>query len=454
MSDTGLLTPALEKGVYSTFRQAQVCYRQGQIGTKLIEFDSLQLPTNSVLHICDEYLKDPIDTILPNLDNPFIKNEQYKRYLDFVLTLPTKDDPLFPITDKFRFRPYQFNSDIRKFFTAHHEIYKVTSRESTLHQANALPIFNYNVALTAVVTGTFVYYRKFDILLRTILSNITSIEGKHQYLQIELSKTLYRKVQFQQTFDKINYQTVRIKNDQSFYFLIHLINFLSKHATTSLFSKLTQVQLDQLNVILTAGNKAIIYNLGDLKAILDARNDDLLYQMVLRHISTLKLAGYADLDITKLDDKDYDKLVEDSAPKDDDHSEQPAKPTDPDSAATHNITSPDENIPQNQDNNTRPAASQKELVHGATPTNVLPEQQLTKHQQTATIEIPQGTKSEAQTPLVIAYDPNKATSVIDHAAHALIMNDASLTDAQKERLLKVAQAYKTLHIDGRSIEEL
>lgn len=470
MSDKGLFVPALEKGVYSTFRQAEVSYRQGQIGNKLIDFNHLQLPNNSCLHICNNYLESPVTTILPNMEDPFIKNEQFHLLMDFVMTMPGHDDPLFPITDKFRYRPYGYNTDIRKFYTAHKNLKRFTTRESALHQSNALPILNYNIISTAVVTGTFVYYRKFDILLRTILSNIASIEGKHQYLQLELSRTLYRKVQFQQTFDKINYQTIRIKNDPSFYFLIHLINFLSKTATTSLFSKLTQVQLDQLNIILTAGDKAIIYNMGDLKAILDSRNDDNFYQMVIRHITALKLAGYADMDISEMDDHEVDKLVDDIAPPETTQPDEPVpEHSETDRNATHNITGPGAN--------NVPNPKSRVVDHGK---NVTPEAPHTTETGGAPSVLPKPTKSEngatkttagadkkpvsttiitkvetpATSPVLKPYDTSRPTSVIDHASYNRIMSDATLTDDQKTRALKVAQAYKTLLVDGRNIEEL
>lgn len=459
MSETGPLVPSLEKGSYATFRQSEVTYKQGQIGSKIIDYSTLQLPTNSCLHVCDNYLESPAKSIFPNLENPFIKNEQYHLFMDFVLTIPSKTDTLFPITDTFKYRPFTYNTEIRKFYTSHRNIKKFTSRKAVLSQTSALPIINYGVLSTSVFYGTFVYYRKFDLLLRTILSNVVSIEGKHQYLQMEISKTLYRKMQFQQTFDKISYQTVRIKNDPSFYLLIHLINFLSKTATTSLFSKLTQVQLDQFNIILTAGSKAIIYNLGDLKALLDARNDDAFYQLVIRHISALKMAGYADMDISELNDEQFDKLVEDVAPPETDHADEPETTSDTSQDATHIITSSNKDnsskktniVGQTVKNSDLPVSIQKEEKHqtssintsaGANEKPVVPIS-IVKPEPQTNIEVP-----------VKPYDPNKLTSVIDKASQNYILHNPNLTDEQKERVLKVSQIYKHLEVDGSAIEEL
>ena len=321
------LGPALEKGGWGTWRNQLVSWRQANIGSKLISLEGVQLPNNSVLHVADKFLALKIDTVLPDLTNPLIHNEQFTIYLENIQDIPGPT-ALFPVTDKYRFRPAQYYSEIRDFWVKHRAIKRATSRDAMIHRSNTLAVLNYNEILTAQIqSGTFGYYRHFDIVFRTILNTISTITGKHQWLQIPLSRTVYSNVQFTQTADKITYQTVRVKNDPSFYLLIHLLNFVNKTATVSLFSQIPTEALDTFNIILTAGDKAIIYNIGDLKEMFDQRKDNNLWKMVLRHVNTLKLAGYADLDISTLDEHAYDKLVSDVAP-DDDREHQEVEPDD------------------------------------------------------------------------------------------------------------------------------
>lgn len=455
MSIEGPIEPSLERGVYASFRQANVTYRQGQIGSKLIEFAKLQLPNNSCLHVCDKYLDNKIDSILPDLNDPFIANESYQKYLEFVTTIPGSDAPAFPVTDKYRYRPYTYNTEIRKFYTEHPHINRVTSQASMLSRSNILPILNYNVILTPVLTGSFLYYRRFDILLRTILSNVASIEGRHQYLQFNLSSTTYQKVQFQQTFNKISYQTVRIKNDPSFYVLMHLINLLSKTATTSLFAELNQAQLDQLNLILTVGSKAIIYNLGELKAILADRSDNNLWLLVLRHINTLKIAGSSGVDISGLDDNQYDQLLD----KHEDGSSVDIPPISSD--ATHIITDSTGTTTTTTDSTVDVKAPYAEPEPG-----VVAAPPVVETKAPAAAGIPSIkptvqkvlTKNETAQPESEAglapYDVTKLTSVVDHQAYRLIQNTPNLTEVQKARLLELAGKYKQLTINGVSLATL
>src|SRR6202043_2861924 len=89
MHDT-ILQPALEKGIYASFRQKEMSWRVSSIGSKLITTTDLQLPNNSVLHVIDRLLDSTIPSILPDITNPFIKNETFLVYLDNVLSLPGK----------------------------------------------------------------------------------------------------------------------------------------------------------------------------------------------------------------------------------------------------------------------------------------------------------------------------------------------------------------------------
>ena len=130
MSIEGPIEPSLERGVYASFRQTNVTYRQGQIGSKLIEFTKLQLPNNSCLHICDKYLEPTVTSVLPDLNDPLITNESYQKYLEFVTTIPGSDAPAFPVTDKYRYRPYTYTNEIRKFYSEHPHINRVTSQAS------------------------------------------------------------------------------------------------------------------------------------------------------------------------------------------------------------------------------------------------------------------------------------------------------------------------------------
>jgi len=457
---------AVERGVYSTFHQNMVSWRQANIGSKLVPFDNLCLPNNSVLHVVDQFLTHPITTVLPDLTNPLIKNETYVKYLETLQTIPGEDAPL-PITEKYRFRAVRYNQEIRDFWIAHRDIKRPASRDAMIHRAMTLPIINYNEILTAqIIGGTFLYYRQFDLLFRTILNTMMTITDKHQWLQIPLSRTLYTKMQFMQTFETINYQTVRIKNDPSFFFLIHLINFVSKTATNSLFDQIPVAMLDTFNIIMTAGDKAVIYNLGDLKNIFDDRPDNNFYQMVIRHVNTLKLAGFAQHDITGLDEDAYTKLIEDVAP-DDIHAVDPTvespvvEPETPSpllspGAKGVSFVAPSSSVKLHSEPKTLAPSkvipplepSKTPGAHSDSVSKKLPE--FLTHTPLPTVE-----PAEPTLPPVITTLPQAPTSLIttiDQGAYHAIQTATHLSEDQRNAAIKAAQLYKTLLLDGVTIE--
>lgn len=457
---------ALEKGVYSTWHNKFVAWRPSNIGSFLISCDDLQLPTNSVLHIVDKFLDMSVDTVMPDLTTPFIQNETFQIYLETLQAIPGAD-ALFPITEKYRFRPFQFNQEIRDFWIKHQmKIRRPSSRSVMLHMANALPVINYNAILTTqIIGGTFTYYRHFDILLRTILNTMVPITGKYQWLQIPLSRTVYTKTQFAQTTDVISYQTVRIKTDPSFYFLIHLVNFVNKVSKTSLFSQIPKDAYDTFNIVLTAGKKAIIYNLGDLKHILDQRNDNTLYQLVIRHINTLKLAGHAEIDITALDETDYDKLVSDVSPDDSHVVPDETHPSSDNDSLKHLVSTHLKKFNNSDDIPSSPKLlnePKKEVIHPSKIDTIPPPDHTNKtplkHPLAAVkIEEPEHKKSETEksssAPTTLPSNPHSLISTIDHEAQTLIKNALHISEEQRVNAIKVSTTYKSVKIDGLTIEE-
>jgi hypothetical protein len=450
---TKTIAPAMERGLYPTFHQQFVSWRPANIGSKLVDLDQLQLPANSVLHVVDQLLATHVDSVLPDLTTPFIRNETYQLMLEVIQAIPGADAQ-FPITDHYRFRPNSFTQEIRDFWSKQHQIKRASSRSALLSRSMTLPILDYNEILMAQITGgQFIYYRHFDLVFRTILNTITSIAGKHQWLQIPLSRTIYRKQQFVQTFDAITYQTVKVKDDPSFYFLLHLVNFVAKGATSSLFSQLSQDVLDTFNVVLVAGTKTVIYNLGDLKAIVDARTDNNFYQLVLRHINTLKLAGYVGHDVTDLSEHDYDKVIDAAASKDD----HP-----PEDAVLPEVTPPATPVGKTMPHSVAKITDKPGIVTPVNPTKaVLPSSAPTiKSTEPSPI---MSTPVTAATPIqpvepaapkqVLPLPPDSLLNSVDAGAYHSIMTASHLTDDQRAAALKASLAYKKLLVDGVSIEE-
>jgi hypothetical protein len=159
--------------------------------------------------------------------------------------------------------------------------------------------------------GKLSEYYKFEIIFRSILQFITTTVDiqKPQYIHIPLSTTIYHRNRYLIPITKdISLNTLKIHDDYTYYFLIHFFSIFNPKSTLDLVTKIPTEKYPDINFIFSIKDKAIIYNLADLKSLII---DTAMYRNLERHINTLKLieVGIKDVDINKLSDDDFESYV-------------------------------------------------------------------------------------------------------------------------------------------------
>ena len=400
------LLPAEERMLYANFRRRFVAFKRADVPKRLVALNEVQLPDNSVLHVFDHLLDMNQAGITFDVANPLITNEQYLVYAHHQAKVASKDDPLFPVTDRYRFVPASVTSQAARFFASHRNIKRPPSLDAVLQRKNILLVINYNTLFKAYLTGRMLQWRRFDLVFRTILSNIAAQPGKYHHIEIPVSQNLFTKLQFERVFNQVTIATLRI-HDPSYYALMHLIGLLA-NAPTSLLTKLTQSQLDSTSIILKCGDQAIIYNLGDLRAI---SNNPKFYLDVIRHINVLKLS-YKGVEAEEFSDDDIDQAVEVDKTEEGDEPEAPMVDT---------TTSEEEPIQQDEQ----------------------PPKEDTPPQE-AEPEVPDVSKE--QVPL--------DKHIKDSLNEKLDSPPVPLTDLQKEKAAKNADEQGSITLDGVPLAEL
>lgn len=377
---TEQLTPSLEKMNFSIFQRHFVSYRLSQIPNLILNLSDskFQLPDRSSLHVVNHFLDhDPAAGIEPDLTNPLIQNETWRKFLKFELSVSGPDSTPYPVADRYTYMPGRYRGMIPHFFNQHKEVHNIISDDMVDKAANILAIHEYSSLLKMLVTGRLHDYRKFDILMRTILNKIANTSyPRYHFIMLPLSDTLYKRSDYLQAFSRIDQSTLRNKTDFSFFLEVHLLGmifgettklsvtpsaydmqywdkhnelpqeeYMSTHEeeapeegeeepvadtkklsakeilsqaqnSTSLFERLDQGLADKTFLILTHGGHAIVYNLGDIKTFSSSAS---LFNKVIRHINSLKLVGsqkFSDTDLDKMDDDTFDTVV-------DQHSDDP-----------------------------------------------------------------------------------------------------------------------------------
>ena len=331
---------SMERMNISSFRRQFVANKANQIPNMLIDLKNvkLQLPDVSTLHMTRGFLEYPIEVtdIAPNLHNPLCVHESLRKYLYFQTEIPKPTSTPYPVKDKYLYNPNQFRGLIQHFFSEQSEFHRTLDQKIVNKSHQVLACYEYSPILRTIIRGTLFAYRKFDILMRTILSNIVHCSyPRLHFIEIPLSDIIYTKVDYLKPDETINTGTIKKNLDPSYYFLVHLMGYLyarnlphnkpsvplndigyltqkeiAEWHTDSLFNRLSERQCETIYIILTHKDHAVIYNLGDLRTL---NTSPTFVDKVIRQINFLKIVGihadHAD-EIKSLPDKDIDTFIE------------------------------------------------------------------------------------------------------------------------------------------------
>ena len=283
---------SLEKSLYASFRREHLTFRINHIGSRFLRRDSdtLQLPVGSVLHVVDQLIAD-IPSLYPDMNNPFIRNEELLVYMDTLLDLPGLDSPFaVPEDIRYRFVSAAFRPKILRFLKSRKDVRRMVDRDAVLGRKRVLSVINCNPLLQITTYGKMKAYKRFDLVLRGILDNIVRIDTGHpeklHFLDVPVTTDVYTKVRYMKAFKEMTPITLKKTDDFGFFFLVHLLGFLTE-SETSLFGKLDRNLRDRLHICLHAGPWMIMFSLEEMKALQE--KSDLFYMRLLRYIHAMKL---------------------------------------------------------------------------------------------------------------------------------------------------------------------
>lgn len=398
----------LEKLVYGAFVRRFMSFKKSDIPKKIISLDdSVQLATNSVLHMLDNAAMNTTSADMPKvISNPLLINESFKKYIFHNTDI--LQNPRHPLYKKFtgKYTLAGIQKSIIEFTREYKQyVAPVRSFDAVFAKQNILAIINHNPLWRLNMIGKFSEYKKFEIIFRAILAKIDVIPGdKYQFIEIPISNRIYTKADFARPLKKeeISAVTVNYVDDFSYFFLIHLFSLLTPDSELSLFNKLSADKYEMINIIFTANGKAIIYNLSDILNM--AKNKNTWY-LFARHISLLKLyASNPTLDINTL------------------------------------VDMADDNFEEYITNNT------SNINADSTITTVIPD--------AGTISVSDEPVTKLPDPVVDKADQISFVDDLTAITNDYIDNMPEKTPAQKNRLKKISERYKTVKIGDSYIADI
>ena len=488
------LIPSTERMIEAKFKRLYTIFRLGHFASRIVELDSkFELPTNSILHVADNFAHPNNLDDLPDVNNNiFIQREHFLRYIYHDTELNLNGPCTYE--DKYIYRIAGLPSKLMKFKSTYRGMFKyIATMDALPKKKEALLIINHNPLFRVKMFGRLQFFRRMELILTSILNNCCKLAefGKNQFIFLPWDTDFFDKSKFLRSRTELNYASVKYPESFHYIVMMHLLNFLWDTATTSIFSKLPDEVLTQLYIVPYLDGKYIFYNLSVLKN-LNVKN--MAYRRVCNQLNLLSLTGleetekhpaYHDLVKETITDAKEDPEHQSSVtnPKDAPVSkiittvqDEPDTPTNVEHKADiveRALTTINNGVRQviNKVTHTVPAVSHgiaetvktKPVEHKVTPVStdiVSPFNPVTavKKNGEVTKRIAKVTKEANVTKIDtnLADTDNFAEDYIEDFDKDVdtYIDNYDMSPAAKNHFKRVARAYKDLTLDGETIEEL
>ena len=300
----------LEKMMYSTFIKEYTIFRKSMINQEFVSLDSkIQLPNNSVIHLLDNMIRGVDSKDMPEITNIFLINEIYNKFIYHNSHIVTPDDKLYRKTSS-RYITSGLPRTTQEFTKMYRTMIRpVVALDSVVDRTNALLVINHNPLWRFKVMGKLAAYHRFDIIFRSIVTQILSIPpGKHQFIYAPISSQFYSKTNIQRPLKIGATQATLASTNDDYLFLLYLLGVLyPDDGSTSVLFAIKDEYAPFINVILTIANKAMIFNIADMKEMI---NNEGIWLTLLKRINELKeLGGKSSEIVTTLSDTEPEEEV-------------------------------------------------------------------------------------------------------------------------------------------------
>lgn len=470
--------PAMERMFESKFKRNYTVYMLAHFASRIITLDDkFQLPDNSILHVADNFfhMDDCIDT--PRLDdNLFVQNEAYMKYLYHIRDFD-KGPVEYP--EKYIYRQAGLPSRLLEYRSKHGSEYKYLNTLDMLPtRKTALTIINHNPLFRIKVFGRLKLYRRVQQILSSILNTVHKLAplGKNQFIVLPWGEEYYDKALFLRNREKLTFTTIKKPDDLHYILMMHLVNYFWDTATTSMFSKLPDETYEKVYFVFNTGDKYLFYNLRALKAM-DSNNR--VYRKLFNQLNLLSVLGRPNSN-----NEESKQLIEEinaddaiiTANKPTEHADERSDDTpvnkvyEPKVIATIPGSTRDvvETVTEeviDKLNRIVPVSSTPTPVRGISKTAVsievpqaaTPVTETKKNEKTVNSITVKGATNTTKLRDIKDAPPNNSklyVTELDKDTDDYIDSVETLTPAAKNHFKKVAKKYKTLEIDGETLEKI
>lgn len=257
-----------ERLVYDTFHNKYFNFRSADVSNRIkVIPPDITLPQNSIVHILDNLYNEErgyANSDVPNMDLPFIRNENYRKFVYHNRQPNTKERGLpVQIPYNYIFRTIGLDINLKKFRMTYNNILPITKISSVPSTPTTLTIVNHNPLFRVRVRELLPQYKRFMIIIGSILNTAARVQGKKQYIFFPLGDRVFLRSMFEQAIKEIRPATLRVKNSFHYFLMLHWLNFINPNATESIFRLYPKELYSSTIFVFYHENNYMFYNLAE-----------------------------------------------------------------------------------------------------------------------------------------------------------------------------------------------
>lgn len=223
------LIPSTERMIEAKFKRLYTIFRLGHFASRIVELDNkFELPTNSILHVADNFAHPNNLDDLPDVNNNiFIQREHFLRYIYHDTELNLNGPCTYE--DKYIYRIAGLPSKLMKFKSTYRGMFKyIATMDALPRKKEALLIINHNPLFRVKMFGRLQFFRRMELILTSILNNCCKLAefGKNQFIFLPWDTDFFDKSKFLRSRTELNYASVKYPESFHYIVMMHLLNFL------------------------------------------------------------------------------------------------------------------------------------------------------------------------------------------------------------------------------------
>lgn len=438
------------------FAREYTVYKIGDLSNKIITLDRrFELPFNSIIHVLDNVTHPDNYIDAPRVEeNEFIQRESGRKFIYHIRELDTTGPIVYP--DKYILRFAGLPTTLMKFRQEQGSNFRYLNKlEEFPTNKFYLIVVNHNPLFRMRMYGRLPYFRITQQILASVFNTCVKFKSlnRHQFIMIPWSSEVFDKSMFIRSRKELTPTTVKKPNSFHFIFMMHLVNFLWNAPTTSMFEKLDDETLAQINIILQHNDKYLIFN---LKTIKDFNENNIIYYRFVNQLNLLSLIGSEEAEKHK---ETINQLLEENKSEIENTTidfKVPEDKTELDEVHQDNIINKLVDVikPKAKPTPVHAAANIKTYV--PEPKAVMREIKPSGEQVVKRVAVIKKVAniSEISTKETKDTYAEEYVKDLDAETNAFIENDEDLTPAAKLHFKKLATKYKDCKVDGVSISKL